>query len=105
MIAVIPNPVHGECRSHLGILGKLESTLARTTTTGGFALVSNRSTIRFHACPVVKVARIRQEPSAAVAALPVHCPLLDVGESVVGFCVGGAEPVDCAGGAVGSVGF
>jgi len=105
MVAEIPNPVHGERGSHLCILRKLENALARPTAAGGFALLSDGTVVGFDARPVVKVAGLRQESSAAVAALPVGGPLLDVGEGVVGFCVGGAEPVDCARGAVGSVGF
>ena len=105
MIAVIPNPVHGEGSSHLCILRKLENTLAWPTTTGGLAFLSNRTIISLDTRPVIKVTRIRQESSAAITAPPVDGPLLDVRKGVIRFCVSGAEPVDCAWSAVGSFGF
>jgi len=81
---------------------KLEDTLAWTATT---ALLRNRSIVRLGARPVVKVTRILKELSASATALPICGPLLDVRESVVRFCASGAEPVDCAWSAVGSIGF
>jgi len=105
MIAIIPNPVHGEGSSHLSILRKLENTLARPTTTGGFALLSNRTIVSLDTRPVIKVTGIRQESSAAITALPVDAPLLDVRKGVIRLCVNGAEPVDCARSAVRSFRF